>query len=670
MYLDKLVVENFRQFYGSQSLTFSSDSKKNVTVLHGSNGSGKTTLLNAFIWLFYDTITLPQPDHIASERAMAEAAPGESVTVRVELKFEHNSRQYTAQRQRILEKVEADDLNGKTIDEDLSVEYIDQDGNYKSPSNPSTTLKQIMPERLREIFFFDGETINELTAENSQERVQKAIRNIMGLEILERALRHLKHVEKEFEESMQKHSSNELSELIDQKQKLQQKKKTLKSDLSEKQSSKQQAEEEFSDVDDRLRELEDSRDLQERRDSLENDLEEIESDLNEIRETLGDKISKHGYLPFAMSAIEETGEMLREKRDKGEIPSNIKTHFVDDLLSLEECICGRPLDHKSDARKEVEAWRERAGSSELEEKAMNIVGRLREFGEQQTELYDDLDKLLKRRSEKLDRKRDLEEKVDEVSNMLTESGAENVEELEERRKELDNQITKYNKNIGSLEDDIESIDSELKEVQKNINDAREENEKAKLERRRAQTVAYLHNQIEELFEQYQDSVRTQVNNRVNDLFQNIIKKQYYAEVTEDYSLRILKDVGQQKGETVAKSTGERQVASLSFIATLVSLAKERYESEDETAYFTGGIYPMLMDSPFGYLDPAYQKRVSQMLPTMGSQVVVLVTDSQWSKEVASEMASIAGEEYKLEYHDPADNNTSEFEYTEVVAQET
>ena len=667
MYLDKLVVENFRQFYGSQSLTFSSDSEKNVTVLHGSNGSGKTTLLNAFIWLFYDTVTLPQPDHIASERAMAEAASGESVTVRVELKFEHNSRQYTAQRQRVLEKVEADDLNGKIIDEDLSVEYIDQDGNYKSPGNPSTTLKQIMPERLREIFFFDGETINELTAENSQERVQKAIRNIMGLEILERALRHLEHVEKDFEESMKKHSSNELSELIDQKQNLQQKEETISSELSEKRSSKQQAEEEFSDVDDRLRELEDSRDLQERRDSLRDDIEDVESDLDDIRATLSETISDYGHLPFAMSAIEETGEMLREKRDKGEIPSNIKTHFVDDLLSLEECICGRPLDHGSDAREEVAAWRERAGSSELEEKAMNIVGRLREFGEHQTELYDDLDELLERRSQKLDRKRELQEEVDEVSNLLSESGAENVEQLELRRKELDNQITEHTKDIGSLEDDIDSIETEIQQVQQDIDDAREENKKAKLERRRAQTVAYLHDQIESLFEQYQNSVRSQVNERVNDLFQNIIEKQYYAEVTEDYSLRILKDVGQQEGETVAKSTGERQVASLSFIATLVSLAKERYESEDETAYFTGGIYPMLMDSPFGYLDPTYQKRVSRMLPKMASQVVVLVTDSQWSDEVASEMASIAGEEYKLEYHDSSGTNITEFEYTEIVA---
>lgn len=124
----------------------------------------------------------------------------------------------------------------------------------------------------------------------------------------------------------------------------------------------------------------------------------------------------------------------------------------------------------------------------------------------------------------------------------------------------------------------------------------------------------------------------------------------------------MKDVGETEEELVAKSTGERQVASLSFISSLVSLARERYESDQDATYFTGGIYPMLMDSPFGYLDPTYQRRVSQKLPEMADQVVVLVTESQWSDAVAGELADIAGQQYELQYHDE-----HEYEYTEIAA---
>jgi len=108
------------------------------------------------------------------------------------------------------------------------------------------------------------------------------------------------------------------------------------------------------------------------------------------------------------------------------------------------------------------------------------------------------------------------------------------------------------------------------------------------------------------------------------------------------------------------------VASLSFIATLISLARERYESDEDATYFKGGIYPMIMDSPFGSLDPTYQERVSRMLPEMAQQVVVMVTQSQWSEAVANEMEHVAGERYYLDYHDPGEESGTNYEYTDLV----
>jgi len=74
MKLDRLELRNFRQYYDEQVLDFSRSQEQNVTVIHGSNGSGKTTILNAFLWLFYGEVSLPKPDQIASERAMAEVS--------------------------------------------------------------------------------------------------------------------------------------------------------------------------------------------------------------------------------------------------------------------------------------------------------------------------------------------------------------------------------------------------------------------------------------------------------------------------------------------------------------------------------------------------------------------------------------------------------------------
>ena len=667
MELEQLTLHNFRQFHGEQQLNFAADDEKNVTVIHGGNGSGKTTLLNAFTWLFYDEINLPKAHHIASERAMAEAAPNDPVDVQVSLKFNHENLRYTATRRCVFEKQDSNDLVGRRLDEELTLEYVDEQGNHKQRSNPSESLKRIMPERLREIFFFDGETIDQLTALDGQDKIQEAIRNIMGLEILERTQRHLNDVQKEFEKEIEKHGSDELSELVQRKQQLEEESEEVERDIGEAKSSKRKTKSELSEVEERLGELEQSQELQKDREERQSELSDVNKDIKTINDEIAKKISGDGFLPFAMPAVEETAQMLKEKRREGEIPSEIKTQFVDDLLEMEECICGRYLETGSEPYDKVSQWRTRAGSSELEEAAMRIAGRLSEIGEGQRDLFDEIESQIERRSAKRDRKRQIEERLSEIRTELSEKEHEDVSNLENRRSELIQQITDYDQRIGRLKDQKERLGEKIKNLKEEISEAREENELAELARQRAQTAQYLHDHVSGLFEKYQNDVRQSVNDRVNETFQKIIAKAYYAEITEDYGLRILKDVGGQES-VVAKSTGERQIASLSFISSLVSLALERYESGEDAIYFKGGIYPMIMDSPFGALDPTYQQRVSRVLPEMGEQIIVLVTESQWSGEVAGEMSQVAGEQYYLEYYDPTADDTVEYEYSQIVSE--
>lgn len=45
-------LKNFRQFYGDQTIEFSTDPEKNVTLIHSENWVDKTTILNASYGLF------------------------------------------------------------------------------------------------------------------------------------------------------------------------------------------------------------------------------------------------------------------------------------------------------------------------------------------------------------------------------------------------------------------------------------------------------------------------------------------------------------------------------------------------------------------------------------------------------------------------------------------
>lgn len=669
MILEKLEVENFRQFYGKQSIEFARGPDQNVTVIHGSNGSGKTTILNSFIWLFYEEVNLPKPDQIANERAMAESGPSGTVEIRVQLSFSHESVEYTATRSKTVKRNGSNDFSGTEISSELQLEYIDESGNTKIRGNANESLQQIMPERLREIFFFDGETIDELSQIGEQEKIQTAIQNIMGLTILERAQRHLSAVRKRFENEASRYGSDEISDLYTTRNELEENKEALSHELSDVRSSKQRAEEELEEVKQRLNELDDSQDLQQEREQLEQEIDELNDKKADINENIANRISEAGYVPFTAPALEQTAKMLKEKRDRGEIPSEIKTQFVEDLLEMETCICGRKLVPGTEPRQKVEQWRETAGSSELEEAAMNIASRLTEIGEEETQLYEDIERMLDKRSNISDKIRKKEERLSEISRQLTETDTEDVRELENRLQDLEEQISNYDQQIGSTSAQIDRTESKIEEVTEEINKMEEENKKAEVAQRRAQMAEFLQSRIESLFEKYQDEVRKQTNDRVNNIFRNIIAKDYHAKIDEDYSLHILKDVGSGETIPVAKSTGERQVASLSFIASLISLARDRYQSEQESVHFRGGIYPMIMDSPFGTLDPEYQQRVSSVLPKMAEQVVVMVTQSQWSSEVAGEMNRVAGSHYYLRYHNPSDDEYVEREYTEITKRE-
>lgn len=96
MKINKIQLENFRQFYDKQEITFATDPKRNVTLIHAENGFGKTTLLNAILWAFfnYTTPKFEQKDKIINFEAQSEGITTASVGV----EFEHNNETFIVNR--------------------------------------------------------------------------------------------------------------------------------------------------------------------------------------------------------------------------------------------------------------------------------------------------------------------------------------------------------------------------------------------------------------------------------------------------------------------------------------------------------------------------------------------------------------------------------------------
>lgn len=644
------------------AIEFSTDDEQNVTVIHGQNGAGKTTILNAFKWLLYDQVEFTnRPDRLATEGAMAEADVGEPVTVKVRLEFDHEGSQYVAIRQTKYRKIQTGDYDGERIDDSLTV-TIDDGTQTRQPGNPKNTLQQIIPERLSDLFFFDGEDIDELSQFDNREHIQEAIQNIMGLTILERATRHLEEVASRFEDEAAEYGSDELADLIERKQDIESEIEDLERKQTDKERAIDQIEDEILELNQKLEQFEESEGLQKQRKKYEKEIVELEQEIEQIETNIRAQINDNGFITAGSSLIRDTATDINKLREKGDLPSRLSNEYLNTLLEAGECICGRPLEYDTESYTQVASMRGDVSTDGVDQAALRLIGSLDQFLDRKEAFFEETDKLIEKRSEKRDEIQKLEEQVDKISSELQDmetvtSEGLSISELNEQREAKLAEKERLNQEIGKIAERIEQHDQRREHLEEQISQQESEAKKAEVARRRQRVAELVQQDIQDSFDNLKDTVRQWSDQRVRQTFTTIASKNYKAGIDDDFSLEIHRE--NQAGERVEVdiSTGERQIASLAFIGSLVKIAQDRYEDENEYEYFTGGIYPIVMDSPFGALDNTHRAEVSRVIPELGSQVIVLATDSQWEGPVQNQMTDQIGQRYQLEYqHEGGENN--------------
>jgi DNA sulfur modification protein DndD len=176
--------------------------------------------------------------------------------------------------------------------------------------------------------------------------------------------------------------------------------------------------------------------------------------------------------------------------------------------------------------------------------------------------------------------------------------------------------------------------------------------------------------------------RSSLEKRVQEIFTSISFTPYVPKLSDRYELTLIENTAGQE-TTVAASTGENQILSLSFIGGIIDQVRE-WIQENALMGPDSSTFPIVMDSPFGSLDEIYRRQIAKTIPQLANQLVVLVTKTQWRGEVAQEMAKHIGREYVLVYNSPKPDceedaielggvryplvrqSPNEFEYTEIV----
>jgi DNA sulfur modification protein DndD len=245
---------------------------------------------------------------------------------------------------------------------------------------------------------------------------------------------------------------------------------------------------------------------------------------------------------------------------------------------------------------------------------------------------------MKRIGDQRDRVNRLEETKSELDGKLRDIRLENVQALESKRIDLDNRRGEKERQIGAVNRDLEQIAKDIEQRTRDRKNAEVTDELAVKARARFDLLQNVRRALEEILEIRKEDMRRRLDEELKSVFRSITHKNYVPTLSEGFELTLHTNVdGIQL--PVAKSTGENQILSLSFVAAVSKLAREiRKERRAEgQAADDSGTYPIVMDAAFGSLDHDYQEAVSRALAQMAPQLVVLVSKSQGLGKVATEL---------------------------------
>lgn len=644
MKLKKIVFHNFRQFFGKQEINLETSDKSNVIVIHGENGAGKTTILEAFSWCLYGKMDLTQSNNILNEKVFNDLPVGMTSDAKVVLLFEDRHKEYLVTR-----NVQVKKVGNKQYHTPAEQTFeIKKDGTVIS--SPATTIDKILSKELKKYFFFDGERIDKLAKPESSKEIEDGIKNIMGIAVYEKGIKHLKDAKKilaaELKEIIPEGEISPYEEEDKIHTELDEYKLKLKNNIKRKEDKifeKEKISEELKSV----IELEKHETLKEEK---EKELDEFTESYKRLIDKEKGLISKDAYLAISGDLLFEMNDFLEDKREKGELPSGIREQFIQDLIDQGKCICGTSLvegdvhvEHLNNlltktVKKSVEDGFLRLNgftgksldvTKEFEEKLFDIY-------EQKTQVSANIEKVTA--------------ELSDIALEMKEAAVGNSAELIQKREFVEETIEELTEKIGEYKGKIKDLESTLESIKRAIDQHQTQNRQINIAEKRIELCQNAIYQMEDIYDKLTSSVRKKLSEKVSSVFTSIIPGKN-AIINHNFELEITREAN---GETIkaSTSTGQNQVASLAFISSLVNLAKEWDEGGKSNLFTGAGTYPVVMDSPFGSLDETNRDLTSKYVQALAPQVIVFVSSSQWSVEVEKNLKPYIQHEYILQYHNP------------------
>lgn len=648
MIIKKISLYNFRQFQGEQSIEFSTDESQKITLVLGDNTSGKTTILQAFLWGFYGNANFKSKDSLLNAKVAQEMLTSkESKDVRISIELEHQGVNYFIIRS-LTHYVKGNTVKANAISK-VEMKYKQTDGQTDDipPHQIQAKIGEILPEDLAIYFLYDTERFGNITSKTD---VTSSVKGILGLTVLENMIKHIgtptrlsNTVLGQFNAGLNLEGNKIATEAFNRFELAEKRKEEVIERLEQKKKEFESYSKAVAERQGILRSLEKTKQLQVQKDSKVKMLKFEKNALLNAQEQFYSSIKNNTPMFLGQALFQRALEELASaKLDKKSI-RDMNANAIKDIIERGICVCGTEICEGNSAHKHL--------LEEIRYLPPESIGTLLKYFKDKSEtllragsgFFIPLENSYKNIFSNLQKIGDLEDEIQYLNEELKKQDDIN------KHQEILMELEAKSKTIS---EDIASLNQELGELKKVIQDSLDTYEKnIRLSERNNELLKYIEytKQVLEWVTNHRDKRENKIKERLEEEVNKYFSMMYHGKrkVTIDDKFRVdLVTTDLSEDIHTDESQGLETVKNFAFISGLVELAKEKlndaYEKEAEA-------YPLILDAPFSNADEKHVKNISEVLPTVANQLILIVMAKDWNY-AKNALSNKVGREYYLNKH--------------------
>jgi len=638
--LKSIEIRNYRQFV-EQKIDLTTNEDKNTIVIVGNNGYGKSNIFNAINWCFFGVEEHLNPDDrslpICNSNTFIKMKKGslEESIVKIEMETEIGKK--IIERQMKTEKISENKANA--FDTKLKVmECIGND--WKISPFPEYSISRILPEDMKNFFFIDGEKLRQLFEKCNPKDIKKSIFDLSQITLLQNAIDHLNYVKRSIRSAkagiapVLEEYENALKELENKIKKneelLEKRKQDVKSMVKNRDV-----------LSDKLKRIkyEELAKLEGERQRLEERIKGLDASLNRENKDYFEYLFDIAPSIICRKSIGDALKIILKISEADKLPPKIEATFIEELLKKGVCICGSDLnmDNNMEKRKRLEKIiSENAKYSNITENLINLKYSLVNMRKAEDDFNNKSIEYEKTIKEIEDENKGCQARLKDVKTKLGEIDIEKVQKINTERDNVNRALNQADSEIGQLKENIRYDNESHQKIEA---DYFREMKKKKAYNIIVKKMEICDGGIEKLVkvkDKIMDEIREEIQKNTKKYFDNMISEKRFGtfEITPEYDLIIEQD-------------GFNAITSLSAAETLC-MGYSFMSALRKSSNFTA---PVIIDTPLAKIGTEYRKNVADWFikSLYDAQVVLLVTDTEYTDEFRNAIKSKISKEYILKY---------------------